>query len=300
VSPATIRNAMMDLEEMGLVYQPFTSAGRVPTDAGYRYYIDTLLEKQPLSLELAQRIDRELSPERASLRKSVETACRILASLSNQLGIVVTPALESSVLGRLELVRVSSEKLLVVLTVRSGATRTLVVSLSLSIDAGCLADASRLLNERLCGLTLAEINESFSERTHLAPGQGDARMREIIDSTRPIFEDEPEEVHLGGTCNIVRQPEFHSSERLEGIFGLIERRGELISLLKNVSARGEARVSVGDENPYEEVKDCSVVAFSYTLGSSSGAIGILGPTRMPYGKVLSLVEYVGNRLNSLL
>jgi heat-inducible transcriptional repressor len=153
-------------------------------------------------------------------------------------------------------------------------------------------------NERECGLTLSEIRRSYLERTQLPPSTDRQKKQAIIDSMRSVFDEEPEEVHLGGTSNILSQPEFNSSERLQGIFQLIERRKPLVDLLKDLCARGGVNVVVGAENPYHEMKDCAVVAFSYSFGGSSGSVGILGPTRMPYWKVVSLVEYVGNKLSS--
>ena len=299
ISPATIRNAMMDLEEMGLVRQPFTSAGRIPTDAGYRHYINVQLRKEPLTAEERGTIDNSLRFEGSDLHRSVETAGRVLGSLSKQLGIVIGPALRGSVLKRLELVALAPARLLVVLSVDSGVIRTLLLSLSLEIEDSDLVQVSRLLNERLCGLTLAEIRRTYMERTRLTPGFGLQKRRAIIDSMRPVFDEELEDIYLGGTSNIVAQPEFSSSDRLQGIFSLIERRKPLVDLLRHICAGGGVNVSVGAENPYDEMKDCALVAFSYSVGGSCGLVGILGPTRMPYWKVISLVEYVGNRLSSI-
>jgi heat-inducible transcriptional repressor len=299
ISPATIRNTMQDLEEMGLVRQPHTSAGRVPTDAGYRHFVDYLLRREPLAEGEKKTIDAIIASSAGGIDSILEQTSRILAELSNQLGITISPKLDDSVLSRIELIQMAEGKVLVVLAFKSGLARTILVEVDASIGMVELADISQVLNEKLAGLNLGLIRTTIQER--LASSGGNPRLlRLFIDDDSDIWKTlDFEQMHVGGTENIINQPEFANREKLQGIVKLLERRTGLIEILREAKGSDSGIViTIGAENRAREIQSCSVVSASYEAGNTVGTIGVIGPTRMPYARLVSLVKYAARQLSN--
>lgn len=300
ISPATIRNTMQDLEEMGLVLQPHTSAGRVPTDAGYRLFVDFLLAEESLSEYEKQIIDETLSSS-GGIDTILEQTSRVLAELSNQLGIGIAPKVDDSVLSRIELIPMAESKVLVVLAFRSGLARTILVEVDASIRYGQLQEISTVLNEKLTGLSLGHIRTSIRER--LAGSDGNPRLlRLFIDEESGIWRNLGGDIlHIGGTENIVAKPEFANREKLQDFMKMLETRTDLIGAIRNAgSEESGIIITIGAENRARAIQSCSVVSATYKAGSTTGTIGVIGPTRMPYGKLKSLVLYAARQLSRVL
>jgi len=308
VSPATVRNTMSDLEEKGYLYHPHTSAGRVPTDRAYRVFVDHLIHPAPLPAEEQERLAAELGGLGASaVEHLVRRATRALGLLSQELGVAVGPRLASAVLERLDLVRVSSTKVLLVAQIRSGVVRTLYVDLSTDVPDDTLVTLTVLLNERLSGLTLSEIRETVAERFRgVIPGD-DPAAEEILNifmqSGAEIFdwpEVEGSSIHLGNASVLASKPEFTSGERLKGLMELTERRELLGRALRDRSHAGALHITIGGENPHSELHDFTLVTAEYQFGGLKGVIGVIGPTRMPYEKVMAIVEHTSSLVNRIL
>jgi heat-inducible transcriptional repressor len=310
LSPATIRNTMSDLEAKGFLYHPHTSAGRIPTDQAYRVYVDSLMKPPQVAAAQSQQIRGELGGgggERAAIEQILARAAQVLGVLTNELGVAVAPSFEEAVLERLDLVQVSSERLLLVLSLRSGVVRTIFVEVSSQVAAAAVAQVTVVLNERLAGLTLKEIRATLAAR--LRDAVSDPGSSELLN----IFVQEAEElfevpavgggggggVVLGSTGPLTIQPEFATKERLQGLMEVTERRDLLREAL---AARGSdgITITIGQEHTDPRLAPFTLVTSSYRLGPLSGVIGVMGPTRMPYDKIAALVEHTSRLVGELL
>jgi heat-inducible transcriptional repressor len=308
VSPATIRNTMSDLEEKGYLFHPHTSAGRVPTDLAYRFHVDQLIRLPNLSPEDQSTLIRELGlGGSTALERLIRRAARALSLLSLELGVGLGPRLESAVLERLELLRVSSSKVLLVATIRSGMARTLYVDFEGDIPEDTLATLAVLLNERLAGLTLMEIRQTLPQRLRDFRPDDSAAAEELlnifIESGPDLFDWsdlEEGEIHLGQTSLLATQPEFTSGESLKSLIELTERRDVLVRALSDRNHVGGLQITIGGENKFQELSDFTLVTSEYRVGGLKGVIGIIGPTRMPYEKVIAIVDSTSSLVNRIL
>lgn len=294
LSPATIRNVMADLEDLGFLAQPHTSAGRIPTDMGYRYYVDYLMEMQALSdkekLEIEQQLTSTSEPD-SMLRET----SRLLGKISKQLSVVSSPHISSGIFEKLELIPISSSRVLVVISIRSGLVKTLMMEVGAEIKREFLEEVSRILNERLAGLTLRQIRESFVERTRDVQDERTGLIRLFIDSVDHLFDDmkDRDKVHISGTQNIIDQPEFIDPKNFRSVIELIENDDIIVHLLeKHEDLDKNAVVTIGSENDDRKAKDYSIVSATYDLEGIKGRVGIIGPRRMDYAKVIPLVDHV--------
>jgi heat-inducible transcriptional repressor len=301
ISPATIRNTMQDLEEMGLVQQPHTSAGRIPTDAGYRLFVDTLLRQEPLTENEKSFIREGLRAGGGGVDTILEQTSRVLADISEHLGISITPQLDDSVLSRVELIEMSGGKVLVVLAFRSGLARTILVEVDAAISLLELEEMAQVLNEKLAGLSLGHIRKSIQER--LADSGGNPRLlRLFLDDDSNIWKNvSSNRMHIDGTEHLIFQPEFANREKLQSLMKIIHQRPGLIDILQTKSDKDSGIViTIGAENRTQEIQSCSVVSATYKAGATTGTIGVIGPTRMPYAKLVSLVRYAARQLSKVL
>jgi heat-inducible transcriptional repressor len=301
VSPATIRNTLQDLEELGLVTQPHTSAGRIPTDLGYRLYVDLLLKPEQLSFGEKQKIDDEITSAFTPIDQILEQTSRILAEVSSQLGVSTSPEFDRAVLTKMEMIPVAERKLLVVIAVRSGLVKTVLMEVDSDLSSSMVADTSRLLNEKLVGLTLGEIRRTISDRFKDVR-LGDPRLlRVFTESVNALsVEGEGDSLHVGGTPNMLRQPEFRDREILDQLLGVLESKQPLADMVSSASLKDGVVVTIGKEANIGNFEMCSMVTSTYSAGRSKGTIGVIGPTRMKYSKLVSIVDYTAKLLSKLL
>lgn len=303
LSAATIRNVMADLEEKGFISHPHTSAGRVPTDLGYRLYVDMMVRMERLTRAERNEIARHIDTS-ASHAQVIKETSRLIAAISNQLGIVTAPELLSGTLERLELVQLSSNRLMVILALRAGIVKTVTLEFSgeEELSRPQLDEVTRLLNERLAGLTIREIRETYFERLRdiADPMQSGGLIRIFLDSAERIFDDQHgvERVHVAPATSILHQPEFSSAEQLRGIVELMENEEIVIHLLEgHQPGRDRVHVTIGSEHEDERMADYSMIATRYRVGETFGTIGLIGPKRMNYARLMSVVGYVANTLS---
>ena len=309
VSAATIRNTMADLEGKGLLTHPYTSAGRLPTDLAYRYYVDGLMRWGSIRPHDRAKIEREfrdVDVEAGGVEDLVGKAARVLSLLTGELGLAVGPMLAMATLERLELVPVSSEKVLLVFTIESGVVRTVYVDVTTRVPRETLHAVSQALNERLAGSTISDIQATLPERV------GDLRfenegarelMNIFVHSGPDIFDwaRREREVHLGSTAALAEQPEFTTSERLRQLLLLTERRELLATVLGERHGSDESpQVTIGTEHGQPELEDLTIVTANYSVGSLQGTVGVIGPTRMPYEKVVSIVDWTSGLITRLI
>jgi len=308
VSPATIRNTMSDLEEKGYLSHPHTSAGRVPTDLAYRYHVDQLIRTPNLTRAEQDTLVRELDARGATtVERLIRRAARALSILSLELGVGLAPRLEEAVLEKLDLLKASSHKVLLVATVRSGLVRTLYVDFEGEIPEDTLVALALLLNERLAGLTLREIRQTLPERLRDSRSDESAAAKELlnifIESGSELFTwPDPDEgqILLGQASALASQPEFTSGERLKGLIELTERRDLLGRALSSRDHQGGLQITIGGENDQEELSEFTLITSEYEIGGLKGVIGVIGPTRMPYEKIIAIVDSTSSLVNRIL
>jgi heat-inducible transcriptional repressor len=305
LSPATIRNTMSDLEDKGYLYHPHTSAGRIPTDLAYRVYVDYLMRPPVVAPAHAQQLRGELEGQRAAVEAILSRAAQVLGVLTNELGVAVTPTIDEAVLDRLDLLQVSTERLLLVLALRSGAVRTIFVEVPAELAAEAVQKVTVVLNERLAGLTLKEIRATLADRLRDAT-PAEAGSSELLN----IFVQEAEglfdvpiaaagPVHLGSTQPLAGQPEFATRAQLQGLLEVTERRDLLRDALTARGGEG-LTITIGQEHADARLSTFTLVTSTYRCGPLTGVIGVMGPTRMAYDKIAALVNHTSRLVGELL
>ncbi|MES2179210.1 MAG: heat-inducible transcriptional repressor HrcA [Gemmatimonadota bacterium] len=310
VSPATIRNTMSDLEEKGFLMHPHTSAGRVPTDKAYRTYVDSLLTAPPETIVAAERerLQAEISSSNSTIDTILRRAAQSLGVLTQELGVALGPRLDASVLRSLELVRVGGERLLLVLTLDGGVVRTVFVEVRGTLADSAVTEVTRVLNERLAGHTLRALRASVGERLRDSATMPEAEEllnvfvqegEQLLDSALPISEG----VIVGQASVLAAQPEFGGAENLRRLLTLTEEPARLADALRRTHEGRErpgVSITIGGEHGDPRLEQFTVVTAEYHAGALAGIIGVIGPTRMPYEKVISLVQHTSRLLSDLL
>ncbi len=304
VSPATVRNIMSDLEDTGFIDHPHTSAGRVPTDKGYRYYVDTLMEIQKLKNSDKGIIDKSLDQNILETDEILKVASRLLSSITNQIACVTYPTLDKGILEKIQLVSLTSTRLLVVVSIKSGLVKTITLEFTSEIGNIKLQKVETLLNERLNGLTFQEIRKTVKERFVDVGENEKPVIRLFIDSVDKIFKDHHKEdkIVISGATNVIQQPEFDDPEKFQSVIELIEDKDIIIHIMdkKKFEGSSDVLISIGSENENEKFNEYSLITKEYTFGETSGTVGIIGPKRMEYSKVVAIVSYLGNILSEVL
>jgi len=308
VSPATVRNTMSDLQEKGYLYHPHTSAGRVPTDRAYRFFVDSLIGAPRLTeAELdAIRLELESGADRQGVERLVARAAQVVGLLTQELGIAIAPRLDEATLERLELIPLTEGKVLLVLALRAGRVRTIYVDVPTTVSAPALASVARILNERLAGLPLREIRASLPQRLRDSVPAGDPAsdlLNIFLQSGDGWFDapgDAAADLHLGRASVLADQPEFATGERMRGLIELIEHRDLLKSVLGDRMGSQGLQVTIGEEHGTPALSGFTVVTSEYRVGDLKGVIGVIGPTRMPYDRVIAFVERTSTLVSEFL
>ncbi len=302
LSPATIRNEMADLEDEGYLEQPHTSAGRIPSDRGYRYYVDALMEQRELRPDEATAIKRELAAREQALNSLIHQAARILAQFTHYPSLVVSPDCRNIIFKHVRLVRLDEHSVLVLMVTNAGEVRHKIVGCDPGLGDDVLERLSNMLNHRLCNHPLNEGRASLEQELRremlVSEKLFHQAMRALLESLQA---DTAEQVVMDGAAQILDQPEFAAREQFRPLFDLLSQEQALYHLLTEAGGRERVKVSIGQENKEQAVHDCSVVTATYQMPDRSvGVIGILGPTRMDYGKVLAVVEFMAMHLSTIL
>ena len=303
-SPATVRNIMSDLEDSGFINHPHTSAGRVPTDKGYRYYVDSLMDIEKLNLKERGLIDNSISSIMDEADELVKVTSRLLSSITKQIACVTYPNLESGVLEKIQIISLTSIKILVVISIKSGIVKTITMELDSEIKESQRESVQVLLNEKLAGLNLAEIRNTFKERFSDADEEQKPIIRLFVDSVDKLFKDEmkSDRVIVTGAKNIIQQPEFENPENFQSIVELIEDKDVIIHIMEksSESKKEEVFISIGSENLEKKLQEYSFVTKEYKFGETSGTLGIIGPKRMEYSRIVAIVDYLARVLTEQL
>lgn len=304
LSSASVRSTMRDLEAAGYLGHPHTSAGRVPTERGYRLYVDSLMDVAGLTDREAGLLRESVARRLGDLEAVARDTSRVLGRLSQLLGVVLTPRLAAGVLERIEVVPIASTRVLFVLALRGGIARTLQAEVDVDVTTADLDAVVRRLNERLAGHTLDEIRRTGRERVRdLADDDRTGIVRVVLRDGPHLFREATPErrAQISGAQHLVAQPEFARPEWVRDVVELVESEDVVVHLLERprlvAGAEDGAAVLIGRElGRPDGGPSYSVVTAPYRMGDSVGAVAVLGPTRMDYARAVGLVEYVASLL----
>lgn len=294
LSPATIRNVMSDLEGLNLITHQHTSGGRVPTDKGYRYFVNELMDPEPLKSSEIELFTSQIADTETGSAEIYKEISKILGRLTKEISVVSQPYLSEGIFEKLELVTLSSIKLLVVVSIKSGLVRTLIFDVESGIPREKLDWVTGILNEKLGGLTLKEIRTSFRDRIRSIEDEAREVVKIFIDSIDRIFQDEKEgmTLYLGGTTDILSQPEFGNTENYKNIIEVTDDKNIVVHVLNSLLQEDSGiAISIGSENTEQKLMNYSIVCKSYSAGDVKGKIALIGPRRMNYSKMVSVLNF---------
>jgi len=304
ISPATVRNVMADLEEAGYLQQLHTSSGRVPTDKGYRYYVDYLMRIQEITHSERTRLEQQITDRLNDADAILRETSYLLALISHQTGIIEPPRLNTAELRHLELIPISDERVAILLADNYGGVQTMVLTLETGTDTRNLHRLNRFLNEHLRGTPIDELADSLNDQLEEFAGESRVLAGQALELVKQMSGVTPKQLFLEGTTQLFEQPEFQSIEKARQVFGLLEERERLVELLRAGVVNPEphpSMVVIGSEAHQQGFEELSVVSAPYRIGERQvGMVGVLGPRRMPYSKLSGLVEFTAERLSSLL
>ena len=313
MSSATIRHVMADLEEMGMLEQPHTSAGRVPTDKGYRFYVDNLLGVLSISNDDLHRIGSEfgLGPLETGETPDhlMERTSQLLSALSNNVGIVVSPSLASDRLQHIEFVGLSDNRILVVLVSAPNIVHNKIIRTEIAFTRDELERTANYLNAEFAGKSLSEIRADIMALMHEEKALFDKLLQTAVILCSQSIEDEYTlgEVFVDGTSNILTKSDFADLERLRELLRTIGEKSRLMQILdeciiRDKEAKGDVQVVIGSENRTPSLQSCTLISAPYRIAGSSavGTLSVLGPTRIEYARMISIVSYVARTLEKMM
>jgi heat-inducible transcriptional repressor len=302
LSPATIRSIMSDLEEMGYVAQPHTSAGRVPTDLGYRLYVDALMDRPRLSSAEVQRIEQRVNPPTGEVEDVLRETGRLLSALSLYVAVVLAPKIYDSQFHRVQFVSLSRDQVLAVLVTDADMVHHKVVKLDEEMSQNDLDRASRYVTDLLQGRTLGEVRRLLVMQMAEDKAQYDRLLAQALRLGAEALKSEGEvDVYVAGAAHIADQPEFADIDKMKALFLAFEEKSKLVKILDECLTGEDIKVFIGHEVPVRDIEGLSVIAAPYRRGGRPlGVLGVLGPTRMDYGRALALVDTTARLVSRVL
>jgi len=303
-SSATIRNVMSELEEAGLLEQPHTSAGRVPTDKGYRYYVDHMLAETRLSRADLRAIDAVFAPGNprgASPERLMERASHALSELSDNVGIVLSPSLAENRLNHIEFLKLSDNRVLVVLVTKSSIVHNKIIRIGDNLTQDELEKTARYLNTEFSGKSLLEIRAEILELMKEEKALYDRLLRNAVLLCDQSLEGDAGvgDVYVDGASNMLTKPDFVDVERMRDLFRTFEEKSRLVKILNECVAReqsfhGDINVVIGREHPTSSMQNCALITAPYHIGINEnvGTLGVVGPMRIEYSRIMAMVNYM--------
>jgi heat-inducible transcriptional repressor len=301
VSSATLRNIMAELEELGYLTHPHTSAGRIPTELGYRYYIDSLISIERDADDFGDQFRQAPPLHGDDLHELMEEASRFLGSLSQCAGVVVAPSEPEARYRHIEFLRLRGSQVLIIFVTESGIVQNKLIELDESIRQQDLNQFSSYLVDELEHWTLTEIRQRLIDKMREEKLVFAQLMDETCRASQEVQDRENEKVYIGGASRMLENPEFATVEKMRALFKTFEDKYKLLRVLdRSVTADG-IKVFIGSENPYFEMHGCSMVVSNFKGGTNVvGTLGVIGPTRMQYKQAIQVVDYTSKLLSKLL
>ena len=301
LSPATIRNVMANLEEMGLLTSPHTSAGRVPTEKAYRLYVDSLVTLRQVTRDEKKLIIRRCREAGSGFLGILRETSRTLSSLSNYMGLVVAPSFTSDVFRHIEFIRIGSHKILAILVSSNGTVQNRLVETDTELPLADLVTMGNYLNELMQGLTISQARQRILEEMRTEKAQYDSLMLRALRLSEQAVSVEGDEVFVEGQARILDQPEFNDAGRMKGVFRAFEQKGLLLKLLERCMSADGVQIYIGSESPLSQSAGVSLITSRFVTSSNTvGLLGVIGPTRMGYSNVIPIVDYTARLVSRLL
>jgi heat-inducible transcriptional repressor len=308
LSSATIRNICSGLEDEGFLTHPHTSAGRMPTDKGYRFYVDRVIGSAKLSQSDAARINERLLDEETlqSPESLMERTSQLLSELSDNVGIVITPSVLKDILHHIEFVRLPDSRILVITVSSAARVQDRVIRVDSEFTQDELNKTSRYLLDNFQGRTLTEMRDELLRRMNEEKALYDNLLRNaVLLCSQSLQDGDQPDVFIEGASNIIAKPDFADTERMRALFKMFEEKNRMVKILNECidSERREAvAVRIGSENRFADLRDCAVIASHcfYAGGASVGSLGVVGPTRIEYDRLISIVDYIAKLFERVL
>lgn len=303
VSPATIRNEMADLEEMGLIEQPYTSAGRIPSDLGYRYYVDCIMEKSELSKVEEEHINKQYKTKVKEIEEVIFQTGKLLSNVTHYTSMIMTPQVGKKSIKHVQLIYMAPTQALVVIVMANGLVENKVMEIPESVKEEELNIISQVLNKKLQGLTIESVKKTVLQEIY----SDLMRQKKTLDIILNVLDDSldseagKDKVYLDGTLNILNQPEFKDVEKIRTLLGILNEEDIVRHILKVDKKGSGITIKIGEENKMDGFSDCSIITATYHIdGQVLGSVGVLGPTRMDYSKVVAVIEATTINLSEVL
>jgi heat-inducible transcriptional repressor len=301
LSPASVRNVMADLEEMGYLASPHTSAGRVPTDKAYRLYVDSLMELRRMQQVEEDEIRQRYTRTGRDVGLILKETSRLLSSLSHYMGIVMAPHFTAHTLRQMEFVKLGGGRLLAIIVTDSGTVQNKIIEAERDISHEDLVRMTNYLNGLLAGLPIAQVRQRILQEMEDHKTSYDQMLAEALALSRQTVTDDAAELFVEGQANILDQPEFANTARLKEIFRAFEEKGQLVELLDRSLQAPGVQIFIGSESRLNQMEGLSLITASYMTGSDTlGVLGVIGPTRMGYSHVVPIVDYTARLVSRLL
>ncbi len=302
LSPATIRNEMADLEESGYLKQPHVSAGRIPSQQGYRYYVDSLMELQTLADEELRMIKSYIESWSKEIDTLLQQTVKLLAQITRYPSIMLGPKLQSAVFKHIQLVPLNDYNILVLVVTSTGVVENKIITVDFPVSQVELDQISNQLNRKLRGVTLENLKSSVLNELKTEIEARNGFLQQAVNLLQRTLETkERTRIYLDGVINILEHPEFKEVEKFKPLMGMMEEEEKLYRILTAPTNANGLRISIGEEIQEEAAQDCSVITATYEMGGRVvGTIGVLGPTRMDYGHVVAVVDFIAKCISKLL
>ena len=301
LSPATVRNVMANLEEMGLLTSPHTSAGRIPTEKAYRFYVDSLVALRKVSRDEKKQIIQRCRQAGAGLADILQEASRTLSSLSNYMGIVVAPSFTSDKFRQIEFIRLGPHRVLAILVSCNGTVQNRLVETGQDFTPDELVHMGNYLNELMQGLTISQARERILGEMKNEKLQYDRLMAQALQLSEKAVTEESGDIFVDGQARILDQPEFSDVRRMQDIFRAFEQKNQLAQLLGSCMSAEGVQIYIGSESPMSKTAGVSLITSRFVTSSNGvGMLGVIGPTRMGYSSVIPIVDYTARLVSRLL
>ncbi len=299
LSSATIRNEMADLEEMGYLAQPHTSSGRVPSDKGYRLYVDQLMQVHDLNTDEIEKIKSAMETRINEMSQLIRRASAVLSRFTKYTSMAITPQMRNSSIKAIQVVPIEDGKAMVIVVTNAGIVRNSLVKISESVQPHMLIMISNVLNNKLTGLTIEEVNVRIIKELEREIGISGEILLPILECAADLINQiDNTEVYIEGTTNIFNHPEFRDMVKARDFINMLDEKASLCKMLFDSIEAGGITVRIGSENDISCIRECSLITANYTIADTFiGTIGIIGPTRMEYPKVISSMKFVRRLMN---
>ena len=302
LSPATVRNVMAALEDQGYLCSPHTSAGRIPTEQAYRFYVDSLMRVTRIGRQQKDRIEAEYCWQGLQMSELLRSASKTLSSVSSYTGLVMLPRLQKTIFRHIEFIKLSSRQVLVVFVTQSGLVQNKLIEIDEELTASDLEEISNYLNSNMAGLSIQAMQARLLSKMAREKALYDRLLQRAMRlSNAALATDLDGDVIIEGTSHFLEQPEFCDLERMKRVFRAFERKSVLFDLLdRGLQGKG-VQIIIGSETEFSEIAGCSLITAAYSgKRGSLGTLGIIGPSRMPYSKVIPIVGYTADLVSRLL